>query len=114
MQYVDLPLLEVASDQSVSSATTDNFPFVQAQLTLAGVVQTNALNVVGLVVGTRVSAGLDATGKSVGAVFVFKYAPGPSRFTEVCVHRCWRWTWHADVAVLTWYPCMCERRRCKS
>jgi hypothetical protein len=88
LQFVDLPRLGVSNDQSVSSQTSDNFPFVLAQLTLAGVVQSNMPVITEEVRGTRVSAGPDATGKSVGAVFVFKYASGPDRFTQVRRANC--------------------------
>ena len=83
LQFVDLPLLEIASDQAVPSQTLDNYPFVVAQLSLFGVVQPNTPSITEVVRGTRVSAGPDSTGKSVGAVFVYQYHSGPSRFTEV-------------------------------
>jgi hypothetical protein len=76
-------MIEVADDNAVSSTSADNFPYVQAQLTLLGVVMPAALQITEVQPGTRVSAGVGATGKTVGAVFVFKYSPGPHRFTEV-------------------------------
>ncbi len=75
-------MLVPTNDDAIPNQTFDYLPYHLSILTLAGSPVVPSVNEV--VVGTRVSAGMDATGKVVGAVYVFQYSAAPSpHFTQV-------------------------------
>jgi hypothetical protein len=83
LQMSDLPLIQPAGNPATFDYYNQYLAAVAADLTLGGVISAASISITEDVPGTRMSSGVNATSRTVGAVYVFQYNSTSQAFDEV-------------------------------